>query len=121
MAGPPEQAPDAAVALERLAADRDALRDQVRSLETQFDGFVEASDLVATDDEHDPEGHTIAFERQQVAGLLRDARTKLAALDAALERLRHGTYGRCTQCGVSIPAERLEAVPGAEHCITCAR
>jgi RNA polymerase-binding transcription factor DksA len=107
-------------ALARLEADRAALAEQVRSLAAQFDGFVEATDLVATDDEHDPEGHTIAFERQQVAALLRDGRAKLASIDAALERLAGGSYGSCTRCGAAIGAERLEAVPGAEHCIGCA-
>jgi DnaK suppressor protein len=92
----------------------------VRTLESQFESFVEASELVATDDEHDPEGHTIAFERQQVVALLRDARLRLTALDQALERLDAGTYGRCVGCGREIGAERLEARPGAEHCIACA-
>lgn len=105
---------------DRIAGDRDALARQVGSLEAQFAGFVESAELVATDDEHDPEGHTIAFERQQVAALLRDARVKLAALDEALERLDHGTYGRCATCGRPIDPERLEAVPGTVHCISCA-
>ncbi len=111
---------DASAARARLDGDRAALADQVAALEAQFDGFVEASDLVATDDEHDPEGHTIAYERQQVAALLRDARSKLAAIDEAVRRLQLGTYGRCARCGDPIGAERLEALPGAEHCITCA-
>jgi DnaK suppressor protein len=110
--------PDAALA--RLEADRAALAEQVQSLEAQFEGFVDAADLVATDDEHDPEGHTIAFERQQVAALLREARARLASIDAALERLDGGSYGWCDRCGAAIGAERLEAVPGAEHCIGCA-
>ena len=105
---------------QRLVADRDGLAAQVQALEAQFDGFVEASELVATDDEHDPEGHTIAFERQQVAALLRDARARLAALDEALERVERGTYGRCVACGRKIGAERLEAVPGTDRCIDCA-
>lgn len=106
---------------DRIRSDRDALARQVRSLEAQFAGFVESAELVATDDEHDPEGHTIAFERQQVAALLRDARQKLAALDEGLRRLELGTYGRCATCGEAIDPERLAAVPGTQQCITCAR
>src|SRR5690242_4130804 len=104
----------------RVLAEHAALTSQVRALEAQFDGFVEASELVATDDEHDPEGHTIAFERQQVAALLRDARVRLASLSAALERIAAGTYGRCTSCHQPISSERLAALPGAERCISCA-
>jgi RNA polymerase-binding transcription factor DksA len=102
----------------RLREEQAAARLQVEALEAQFDGFVEASELVATDDEHDPEGHTIAFERQQVAALLRAAR--LARLTAAFERLDHGTYDRCARCGAPIPAERLEALPGTDRCVACA-
>lgn len=93
---------------------------QVERLEAAFDEFVASSELVATDDEHDPEGHTIAFERQQVAALLRDARIRLADLDAALLRIDEGTYGTCGRCGQSIGEERLRALPGAAHCIDCA-
>jgi RNA polymerase-binding transcription factor DksA len=75
---------------------------------------------VATDDEHDPEGHTIAFERQQVAALLRDAHVRIAELDVALDRLDQGTYGSCVSCGRAIDPERLDAVPATARCIDCA-
>ena len=103
-----------------IEADRDALAAQVERLEAEFSGIVESSELVATDDEHDPEGHTIAFERQQVVGLLEAARTRLAALAVALGRLEEGTYGTCATCGAQIAPERLEAMPGTVHCIDCA-
>lgn len=76
--------------------------------------------LVAVDDEHDPEGATIAFERAQVAALLRDERVLLAATDAALLRLAQGAYGNCSRCGGAISAERLAALPATPTCIACA-
>jgi DnaK suppressor protein len=103
-----------------IEADRIALDSQVERLQAVFSGIVESSELVATDDEHDPEGHTIAFERQQVAGLLRAARARLAALEVALTRVEEGTYGACARCGGRIGDERLDAMPGAAHCIDCA-
>lgn len=102
-------------------AEREPLAAQVVQLEAVFREIVESSELVATDDEHDPEGHTIAFERQQVAALLRDARLRLTALDAALERIDQGTYGMCVACGAPIGDERLNALPDATQCIDCAR
>jgi DnaK suppressor protein len=102
-----------------IEADRAALASQVERLQAVFSGIVESSELVATDDEHDPEGHTIAFERQQVAGLLRAARARLAGLDVALERLDEGLYDTCATCGGRIADERLEAMPGTTHCIDC--
>jgi DnaK suppressor protein len=103
-----------------ISADRDSMASQVARLEAAFDEIVQGSDLVATDDEHDPEGHTIAFERQQIAALLRDARTRLADLDAALARIEEGSYGTCADCGERIGEERLRALPGAVRCFDCA-
>jgi RNA polymerase-binding transcription factor DksA len=103
-----------------VTAERDTTAAQVTALQAAFDEIVESSELVATDDEHDPEGHTIAFERQQVAALLRDARIRLAELDAAVRRIDGGTYGTCGRCGAPIGDERLTVLPGAELCFACA-
>lgn len=104
----------------RLATEHDQTAAQVAALARDFDGIVEASEFVATDDEHDPEGATIAFERAQVAALLRDARIHLADLDRALERLDQGIYGACERCGEPISSGRLEARPAARMCVGCA-
>lgn len=103
-----------------VLAERGATLAQVERLRSAFDEFVEASELVATDDEHDPEGHTIAFERQQVAALRRDAEARLAELDDALRRIEAGTYGTCARCGSPIGEERLRALPGTDRCVGCA-
>ena len=103
-----------------VAAQRAATASQIARLESVFDEFVASTELVSTDDEHDPEGHTIAFERQQVAGLLRDARSRLADLDAAIARIDDDTYGLCDRCGGPIGDERLRALPDAVFCIACA-
>lgn len=92
----------------------------VEALGRRLDGIIEASEYTTNDDEHDPEGVTIAFERAQTAGLLDQARAELRALDAAGERLAAGTYGRCLRCGEPIADGRLEALPAATTCIRCA-
>ena len=104
----------------RLQQMRADARQRAESLASSFDGIVEAAADVATDDEHDPEGHTIAWERQQVAGLLEETKTTLALVDAAEKRLTLGTYGTCTSCGQTIGAERLEALPATPTCVGCA-
>lgn len=93
---------------------------QVATLTRDFDRIVEASEMVATDDEHDPEGATIAFERAQVSALLSDALRELLDIDHALERVSAGTYGVCVHCGQPIAGERLAARPSAPSCINCA-
>ncbi|WP_029253995.1 TraR/DksA family transcriptional regulator [Paraoerskovia marina] len=83
-------------------------------------GMVEASRTSNADDEHDPEGSTIAFERAQTAALASQADTDLAEIDAAIARLDDGTYGICEACGREIAPARLEARPTARSCIACA-
>ncbi len=90
------------------------------SLVSSFDGIVEATSDVATDDEHDPEGHTIAWERQQIAALLDETRITLADIESAEQRLDDGRYGTCTTCGLEIAVERLDALPATPTCFNCA-
>ncbi|HEY2279251.1 MAG TPA: TraR/DksA family transcriptional regulator [Streptosporangiaceae bacterium] len=103
-----------------LAAEQQAALEQVAGLEREFGQIVAASQADNADDEHDPEGATIAFERQHVAALLTQAREHLTAIDAARGRLDAGDYGYCEQCGQPIPAERLMARPTATRCLACA-
>jgi DnaK suppressor protein len=107
-------------AREVLLAERaDALR-TVAALEREFTGIAEAAGAAGTDDEHDPEGATLAFERQHAAALLEQARERLAAIDTALDRVRDGRYGVCDRCGQPIGDDRLAARPAALTCIRCA-
>ena len=84
-------------------------------------GLVEAAALSPPDDEHDPEGSTVGFERALVLDLLGQADADLAALDAAMERLDAGAYGACEGCGGPIGAERLAAHPTTTQCVACAQ
>ena len=55
-----------------------------------------------------------------MAEIDRDA-AEIEAIDAALERLETGTYGRCVDCGTTIPRGRLAQNPEAARCVTCQR
>jgi RNA polymerase-binding protein DksA len=104
-----------------LIAERTAAQAQIEVLTAEFDAVVDASRSSNADDEHDPEGATIAFERQQLAALLDSTRRRLADVEAALARREAGTYGICETCGRPIAPGRLEARPAARTCIDCAR
>ncbi|MFG2086875.1 MULTISPECIES: TraR/DksA family transcriptional regulator [unclassified Spirillospora] len=108
------------IAEERLIADRAATVELVASLSGDWDGIVEASAQTGVDDEHDPEGATIAFERARIQASLSRSRAHLADLDDALRRLGDGTYGICERCGGPVGEERLAARPAARTCIACA-
>ena len=69
------------------------------------------------DDEHDPEGATIAFELSQASALLKQSSAGLEHIEAALARLAAGTYGTCAVCGEPIAEGRLEARPWTPFCI----
>jgi DnaK suppressor protein len=103
-----------------LHGQRTAAAAQVTELQRQIAEVVAASEGSNADDEHDPEGATIAFERQQLVALLDQALRRVADLDAALERERAGTYAVCERCGGPIGAERLAARPQSRTCISCA-
>jgi DnaK suppressor protein len=104
----------------QLDAERAATAERVAALAAQVDALAEQQALTTHDDEHDPEGVTIGFQRAQLLGLLEGARRDLDAVERAAQRLVDGTYGRCLRCGEPIPAERLEALPAAETCLACA-
>src|SRR4051795_8156283 len=104
---------DPVTATEDLYRAREETLAQIGALTREFDSVVAASEAANADDEHDPEGATIAFERQQLAALLDSARSRLADVDAALARAAAGDYGRCAECGREIDPERLAARPQA--------
>ena len=53
-----------------------------------------------------------------IAGV-RHALRELMDVDAALARIRSGTYGECADCGDPIAPARLAAYPTATRCIGC--
>jgi DnaK suppressor protein len=103
-----------------LRRERSATLLRIRAMQSDLDAIVAASEDANVDDEHDPEGSTIAYERAQVASLMVGAQSNLDDLDQALGRLSAGRYSVCEQCQGQIPAERLEARPAARTCIGCA-
>ncbi len=58
----------------------------------------------------------LAFERFS----LDRSRDEMVDIEAAIARLDAGTYGSCETCHRPIASERLEAIPHARYCITCA-
>ena len=107
----------------RLNTDRSEALDRIAELEREFAAIVTSTreGSAGGDDEHDPEGATVAFERQHVAALVTRAREHLAAIDEALRKIDSGIYEICDTCGGPIGEERLAARPASLICIRCAR
>lgn len=105
----------------RINAERRRLLSLVDSLTASFDDLTEAADASPPDDEHDPEGHTIAFERSQLTARRDGYLRAIADLAAAEIRLNDARSALCEGCGDPIPHERRLAVPTTTRCVECAR
>jgi RNA polymerase-binding protein DksA len=103
-----------------LEAERADVGGRIAELRRELDQLIQDSVGANADDEHDPEGATIAFERAQLSSVLEAAERRLAEIDRTIASLDAGTYGVCERCGQPIAAERLAARPSATTCVTCA-
>lgn len=74
-----------------------------------------------TFDNHPADSATGTLDREIDYSLEENAGNVLAAINAALERIEAGSFGKCVRCGQPIAVERLEAIPYATKCIECKR
>jgi RNA polymerase-binding transcription factor DksA len=61
------------------------------------------------------------YDQEFTLGLIESEQGTLELVNEALDRLNHGKFGRCVECGEPISKPRLQALPYARHCIGCAR
>ena len=101
---------------ELLAAERVSVLERLAGLERELAAIIESSGSAGTDDEHDPEGATLAFERQHLAALVSQARGHLTQIDAAMLRLAEGSYGICEGCG-SFDQRSTPGRPARDHAV----
>ncbi len=66
------------------------------------------------------EGGTLAFEYEMERQLDATSLMHVQRIEHAIERMDHGTYGTCEDCGTSIPIDRLRALPHTTLCVACA-
>lgn len=92
--------------LERIAYERGGVVSRADMAADHFDNNFESRAQIRT-------------ERQTEFAMNEHETAELGDIEAALERLQAGTYGQCTDCGVTIPHARLNAYPTAKRCIDC--
>jgi RNA polymerase-binding transcription factor DksA len=103
-----------------LVAARATTLCRIEAMTADLDTAAAAASGSNLDDEHDPEGATVAFEREQLAALRTQAQHNVEEVDAALARLATGQYGRCERCAGPVTDERLDALPATRYCVRCA-
>jgi RNA polymerase-binding transcription factor DksA len=96
-----------------LQTERAVLRRQLAEL-----GFGDAGGL--TYDANFADSSQVTAERGEAETLAGELREQLNEGEAAIARLADGTNGRCERCGQAIAPPRLEAMPTARLCISCA-
>jgi DnaK suppressor protein len=109
--------PSFSVHRERLLHERSQLLQRIAH---ERGGLVSRVDMAAEHDvrSFDDRAQTVS-ERDNEFAMNEHETAELGDIEVALERIQAGSYGQCTDCGVNIPTERLNAYPTAKRCIDC--
>jgi DnaK suppressor protein len=105
----------------RLLEERARAQGALDFLHEENPGSMEDETQEIPSDNHPGEWATITLDREIDYTLEENEERVIAAIDAALGRIENGSFGACEGCGEPIPADRLEALPWATHCIDCKR
>ena len=98
---------------DKLLVRREGLVGQVQAAEA----YSRERDAEATQDPADMAAN--AYTKELLVSMSANDRQLLESIDAALDRIEEGQYGKCINCGQPIQERRLEAVPWARHCLRC--
>jgi RNA polymerase-binding protein DksA len=101
------------------------LSDVRAALETERDALLAtlAGEGALAGDHYDTnfaDSSQVTAERGEAEALATQLRETLDDVERAIRKLDEGTYGTCEGCGQPIAEARLEAMPTARRCITCA-
>ena len=100
-----------------LAKRREELRWLIHDalIESKRNGYIELAGAV-----HDSGEEAVAslLSEMGLDQLQREVE-EIGDVEAALERIKHGSFGECTDCGDAIDRERLAAYPAVKRCIAC--
>lgn len=110
--------PEQATAFQnQLVEQRTALLAQIAQ---QRGGVIGRAEAAANHFSGAEDSHAqVTTERDIEFALGEHETAELRDINAALERIANGTYGTCSDCGIQIPGERLQAAPSATRCIQC--
>lgn len=111
---------DTTEARSKLEAERErllGLHDEEEEVSGLDEEQAESSGEIADYDQHPGDMGTDTFERTKELAVQDQLDDRLSDVDAALERIEEGTYGRCEACGKEIEPERLEARPATRYCL----
>jgi DnaK suppressor protein len=103
---------------DQLQEERERVRDQLARL--GHGTSTDPDDASLDFDENFADSGQVTAERGEVEALSGQLAETLQDIEDALAKFEAGTYGQCESCGQPIPEARLEAMPAARLCISCA-
>jgi DnaK suppressor protein len=101
---------------QRLESELAEIEKELAELGAEADGSIRVSL-----DEGFADAAQATSERAKMLSFVEGLIKHLHDVQAALGRVDRGSYGQCERCGNQIGPERLEAVPTARLCISCAQ
>jgi len=111
--------------IKKFQAELEEERERLVNVIAEHEREMEAArnSETAADRSSDPENADAGSMRLEYAKELsieRNASDLLHKVEHALRRIESGDYGICEVCGEAIPVARLEVLPYATTCVTCA-
>ena len=98
--------------LEKMIEDHERELEEARQTETSAE---------RSPDPGSAEAGSMNFEYEKELSLGQNTVDLLRKVERALSRVVDKTYGMCESCGNPIPVARLEVLPYATECVSCAR
>jgi DnaK suppressor protein len=111
--------------LKEFRAQLESERTRLAELIAEHEQELEEARLTETSADRSPDpgsadAGSMKFEYEKELSLERNSLDLLRKVERALERIEDGSYGICESCGSEIPIARLEVLPYATMCVTCA-
>lgn len=112
--------------LKRLTAQLEHERDRLIRIIAAREEDLEEARLTETSADRSPDpgsadAGSLKFEYEKELSVERNAEDLLRKVEHALDRIEQGGYGTCESCGATIPDARLEVLPYATLCVSCAK
>lgn len=112
--------------LKKLAAELEHERDRLVQIIESHEEELEEARLTETSADRSPDpgsadAGSLKFEYEKELSVERNAQDLLRKVEHALDLIERGEYGICESCGEPIPVARLDILPYATLCVSCAK
>lgn len=112
--------------LKKLAAQLEHERDRLIKIIESHEEELEEARLTETSADRSPDpgsadAGSLKFEYEKELSVERNAEDLLRKVERALGLIERGEYGICESCGEPIPPARLDILPYATLCVSCAK